>query len=148
MIDSRERAKRFKDARKIYNIHGKQVMNEVYEATKETCGNGVQTSMITDLENPAVDRPVQYQKVMALAEHYGVNVAWLMGQSDSPSLGKCCKQIVSEYTGLSDDIINILNEINNKGLSNELNKFIETKFIYLVLEKMLSIEHKRGEAEP
>ena len=119
MISSKERAERFRKAR------GNQSLKDVYEATKAK-GNPVSASMISDLESYSIDRPVQYQKVAALAEYYGVNVAWLMGQSDSPSLIED-SQIVTRTTGLSDEAINMLKLMKNNKLTDSLNSLLETE---------------------
>lgn len=118
MISNAERATRFKDAR------GNRSLKEIYQATKEN-GNPVSASMISDLESVSIDRPVQYQKIVALADVYKVNVAWLMGQSGSPSINENM-QTVSKTTGLSDKAIEVLNTIKGTDLSRTLNKLLES----------------------
>lgn len=68
-------AERFKDARTVHNIHKKQSMKTVEQAT------GVSASMIKDLEAGS-ERSVGYDKIMALAKHYYVSVDWLLGLSE------------------------------------------------------------------
>lgn len=67
------RGERFKDARTIYNQHGKQTMKAVEEAT------GVSASAIKDLEDDNSTRSVGYDKVASLSKHYGVTADWLLG---------------------------------------------------------------------
>lgn len=67
------RGERFKDARTIYNQHGKQTMKVVEEAT------GVSASAIKDLEDDNSTRSVGYDKVASLSKHYGVTADWLLG---------------------------------------------------------------------
>ena len=127
MIDSKERAKRFIEARTVHNQHGKQTLTQVKEAT------GVQESMISDLETSIYkegkkERPVQYQKVVTLAEHYGVNVAWLMGQPNASYKLDEDVQMVVRTTGLSDPVIDILQMIRGTDLNITLNKLIESKY--------------------
>lgn len=76
-----ERAKRFKDAR-TQSLHGAETLAQVYAAT------GISASAISNLENPNNSRVPSAKIVSVLAEHYGVNAAWLMGQTDSPSLNE------------------------------------------------------------
>ena len=66
------RGERFEDARKVYNRHGNQTMDEVTAAT------GVKKSMIQALEDDGNNRSVGYDKVAKLAAHYGVSVNWLL----------------------------------------------------------------------
>lgn len=128
MIDSKERAKRFKDARTKYNVHGKQGLKEVFEATKKIDGTGVQASMISDLEaSIGEERPVRYQKVLTLAEYYGVNVAWLMGQSDSRFVDEGL-QALSKATGLSDNAIQVLNAIKEINFNSQLSRLLESSY--------------------
>lgn len=68
-----QRHERFQDARLVYNIHGKQTMDEVAAAT------GISKNMISDLENPEKDRDVGCRSITKLADYYGVSIDWLMG---------------------------------------------------------------------
>lgn len=70
------RGERFKDARTVYNQHGTQSMNDVYEAT------GVSASLIKDLEDDEKERSVGYDKVTLLAKHYGVSADFLLGLTE------------------------------------------------------------------
>ncbi len=117
MISSEERAKRFREARSY------RTDREVYEETKKN-GNPVSQSMISDLESASRNRPVQYQKIVTLAECYGVNVAWLMGQSKSPSFNED-KQAAEKVTGLSAEAIDVLAKIKETKLIETVNKIIE-----------------------
>lgn len=98
MYTKQERATRFQDAREVYNRHGKQSMREV----AAMCG--VQFSMISELENYDSSRSVGYEKVIALAEHYGVSADYLLGLSDVPSIS-VSKQQAAKTTGLSERAI-------------------------------------------
>lgn len=74
------RGERFKDARNTLNQHGKQTMKAVEQAT------GVSASLIKDLEDDNSKRSVGYDKVAALAKHYGVSANWLLELSDDPAM--------------------------------------------------------------
>lgn len=91
---------RFKDARLIWNRHGKQTMAQVRAET------GVSASMISDLENDR-DRRVDYREIGKLAAHYGVSVDWLLGltetRSPDPRVQAACR-----YTGLSENTVGLL----------------------------------------
>lgn len=72
------RDERFKDARQVYNQHGKQTMEEVARTT------GLQKSLIQALEDGESKRSVGYDKVARLAFHYGVSADYLLCLSDDP----------------------------------------------------------------
>lgn len=74
------RGERFKDARTVHNQHGKQTMKIVEQAT------GVSASLIKDLEDNNSTRSVGYDKVAALAKHYGVSSDWLLSLTDDPAI--------------------------------------------------------------
>jgi len=127
LIDSKERAKRFIEARTVHNQHGKQTLTQVRVAT------GVQESMISDLETSVYkegkkERPVQYQKIVTLSEHYGVNVAWLMGQPNASYKLDEDVQTVVRTTGLSDAAVNVLQTIKGTDLNGTLNRLIESEY--------------------
>ncbi len=92
---------RFKDAREVYNPHGKQTLEQVTKAT------GVSESMISSLESEHSDRNVGYKNIIALAKHYGVSIDWLLGQTDviapDPTL-----RSVAEYLHLPESFIDNL----------------------------------------
>lgn len=71
------RGERFKDARKVYNRHGSQSMEQVRQAT------GVSKCALAALENDASSTGVSYLSVAALARHYGVCSDWLLGLSET-----------------------------------------------------------------
>lgn len=89
-----ERAKRFRMARTELNRNGEETFAQVYEAT------GISSSTVCDLENPENGRVPSSRSLGKLAEHYGVNAAWLAGQSESWALNED-SQIVTKMTGLS-----------------------------------------------
>lgn len=97
-MDSKERANRFYLARVEFNQHGEETKTKVYKET------GIPASAIVDYENPESARTLNVKNVQKLADHYGVNAAWLLGQSESWSLDSDIRQI-SESTGLSPDAI-------------------------------------------
>lgn len=121
---------RFKDARLIYNQHGKQTMAEVEKAT------GISQSLICDLEKDPSEnieqqkrpRRVGYQTVADLAAYYGVSSDWLLGLSDvrsaEPTLNAAC-----EYTGLTENVIELIR--NNSKIQLVLNQGIEYKDAFL-----------------
>lgn len=98
------RGERFKDARTVYNTHGKQTMQEVSAAT------GVAASCIKDLEDDAIGRSVGYDKVASLARHYGVSADWLMGLSEIRTSDPAIRAIC-DYTGLTDAAVDILHQL-------------------------------------
>lgn len=123
MISNEERAKRFKDARTIHNRNGEQTLKQVKEAT------GIQASMISDLETSAGEpRPVGYPKIVALADYYGVNVAWLMGQDGASWSIDENIQTAIKTTGLSEKAVDMLQIIKGKDLTNVINRLVESKY--------------------
>ena len=81
-MTNEERARRFRIARTELSPHGMETQAQVYTAT------GVSASAISNLENPENSRVPSSKIVNTLAEYYGVNAAWLTGQSESWSLNK------------------------------------------------------------
>lgn len=138
------RAERFKDARTVHNIHGKQTMNAVQEAT------GVSASLIADLESDERSRKVNYMDVAKLAKHYGVTSDWLLGLSEDHHIQPCA----SDDLGLSEENLYFLKAMNDlKKLSDriyyctsesektELQK--EREPIYDTLEKSLVMDKSK-----
>ena len=103
-MNSRERANRFFLARTGLNQNGKEGKMLVYKKT------GVPSSAIVAYEDPESTRALNVNYVQKLAEHYGVNAAWLLGQSESWSLEKDIRQ-VCEMTGLSADAVYALQDL-------------------------------------
>jgi len=95
------RGERFKDARTVYNQHGKQTMHEVYLCTN------VGASTIKELEDDESSREVGGLKIATLAKHYGVSIDWLLGLSEVRSLDTGV-QAVSKFTGLSQEAVEML----------------------------------------
>ena len=120
MIDSKERARRFREAR------GNLGLKAVYEGTKAIDGTGVSPSMISELESWSYDRPVRYQKVLTLAEFYHVNVAWLIGQPGASRELDEDSGTVIRTTGLSDNSIDVLRTIKGTDLNDLLNRLLES----------------------
>lgn len=103
-MDNKERANRFHLARVGFNQHGEETKAKVYELT------GVPASVIVAYEDPNSTRSLKISNVQKLADHYGVNAAWLLGQSESWSLESDIRQI-SEGTGLSPEAIWALKDL-------------------------------------
>lgn len=94
------RGERFKDARIVHNKHGKQTMDLVVAATGISKGN------LSEIENDKAGS-IGADTVALLADHYGVSADWLLGLSGvkSPDTDM---QAVCSFTGLSEDVINVL----------------------------------------
>ena len=130
-MNAKDRAERFKQAREKYNQHGKQSLRIVDHET------GISKSTIQKLESSKEDNDtnVGYIHIVTLADYYGVNVAWLMGQpGSSPSLD-VNSQTVTQVTGLSSEAISILQDIKNTELIDALNKTIENKGLVLMIQQ-------------
>lgn len=93
-MDYEERASRFRLARQELNKNGPETLMQVVEAT------GVALSTIHAFENPKSSRMPNGKTAATLAEHYGVNVAWLSGQSDNPLINEDMEAAMKQ-TGLS-----------------------------------------------
>ena len=111
-MDNIERARRFHEARTSLNQHGKQTMKEVYQET------GVSASAICELEKGESDRSPTGEVLRKLSEHYGVNLAWLAGTSDSWSLNEDT-QALNRMTGLSTEALENLKRIMEDDNSRE-----------------------------
>lgn len=118
------RGERFKDARILYNRNGNQTMAEVSKAT------GVASSCITALENDDLQRSVGYEKIAALAKHYGVSVDWLIGLHDIRSADLNTQEIC-KITGLSSEAVTFLQYLQTSGSGTE-------KLILDLLNRVLS----------
>lgn len=125
-MNAEQRAERFKNARLTYNKNGKEGLRAVEEKT------GISQSLIWDLEAKTIERKVNYPTVVELANHYGVNVAWLLGQSNSPSLDES-SQVVTKVTGLSCEVVETLQSLKPE-LINCLNTLMKTNGFVLFLK--------------
>ena len=101
--------KRFYDARTKLNKNNAgndkpESIRKVYLQTK------VPASSILKYENG--ERLPQTKNAQKLADHYGVNVLWLLGKSESWSIDEN-SQIVTKITGLSADVIEWLCELDS-----------------------------------
>lgn len=94
------RGERFKDARVVYNQHGRQTMAQVHKAT------GVSASLIQELEDDS-NRDFGYIKIAKLADHYGVSIDWLLGLSPTRAIDPGV-QGICKYTGLSEASVDYL----------------------------------------
>lgn len=120
-MDNRERANRFHLARVGLNKHGEETKTKVYELT------GVPASAIVAYENPDSTRSLNIKNVQKLADHYGVNSAWLLGQSESWSLEGDIRQI-SESTGLTPEAIWALQALTkDKEQRGFINQFLASE---------------------
>jgi transcriptional regulator with XRE-family HTH domain len=116
-MDHKERARRFKEARNSV----KETLRTVSELTN------IPKSTIANMENEKSETNIGYIDIVKLANHYHVNIAWLMGQPDSsPSLDKD-SQTVTRATGLTTESINVLGSIKDSSLINSLNLLIESE---------------------
>lgn len=103
-MDNKTRAERFILARTGLNQHGEETKAKVYEET------GVPASALVDYENPESSRLPSVKNVQKLADHYGVNAAWLLGQSENWSSRADIQQI-GEMTGLNPEAVMALQEL-------------------------------------
>lgn len=103
-MDNKTRAERFILARTGLNQHGEETKAKVYEET------GVPASALVDYENPESNRLPSVKNVQKLADHYGVNAAWLLGQSENWSSRADIQQI-GEMTGLNPEAVMALQEL-------------------------------------
>lgn len=106
---------RFYKARTKLNKNGKESPRKVYAET------GVTASSINLYESD--DRIPNMENAKILADHYGVNLSWLLGESDSPSLDKD-SQLITELTGLSPEAIEMICRIKGFGLIETMNAVI------------------------
>ena len=111
-MDDKERAKRFREAREKHNKNGYESMDTV----GQNLAVNVPKSTIQKLENENDSTNVGYKTIVNLAEHYGINVAYLMGQpGSSPSLDES-SQAVTKATGLSAEAVEAIRSL----MPNEL----------------------------
>lgn len=122
-----ERHERFKDARTVYNKHGRQSMDDVAAATT------LSKNMISRLENEKYDGDVGYKSIAILATHYGVSSDYLLGFTDDP------KQVPSaiDHLGISakaaQNITAIRNNTETADLITSLNLILEdSSLVYLL----------------
>ena len=126
-----ERAKRFRTARTELNQHGTETQAQVYTAT------GVPASAISNLENPDSNRIPSSEKVNVLAEHYGINVAWLTGQSESPSLNENSR-IATDTIGLSPKAVEKLTRMMaDPKQKNAINSMIESEHFERMIQAII-----------
>ena len=138
-----ERAQRFLMARTMLNRNGRETKRAVSMAT------GVQSSALVDYENPQSSRVPNGTSVEKLAVHYGVNAAWLFGQSESWSADTDI-QSVCDTIGLTPDAVNILRDYMKDPVKKELvNSFIcseEFSRTIILLQAMRRMEHDTTKA--
>ena len=129
-MDGKERAARFRMARTSLNQNGSETKARVYEQT------GVPASALVAYESPESTRALSIEYVNRLAAHYGVNAAWLLGQSESWSMEQDVRRIC-ELTGLTPDAVMSLRELmSDEGRRKAVNTFLAseefTRFIFLL----------------
>lgn len=117
---------RFKKARIIAGNKPLEVVAKESTVSKNT---------IWKLENGLVD--ARYSCILKLANYYCVDVGWVLGKSDSPSLDGSI-QTISKTTGLSDRAIENLQILKAWGLSEALNQILEDADFVHVLERFES----------
>ena len=107
MVDT---GKRFREARTRLNQNMKDGKEESINTVARN--TGVPASSISLYEDKRDDkrRVPNAKNAQILAEYYGVNVAWLLGQSDSYTLDED-SQIVTKLTGLSSDVVEWLSSV-------------------------------------
>ena len=119
-MTNEERARRFRIARTELSPHGTETQAQVYTATK------VSASAISNLENPENARMPSADMVNTLAEYYGVNAAWLTGQSESWSLNKD-SQALTKVLGFSPRAADKLTDMmGNPACREAINGLIES----------------------
>ncbi len=106
------RGERFKDARTVYNKHGKQTMDEVAAAT------GVGKSVIQSLEDDDNLRSVGYEKIISLAKHYGVTSDYLLGLSNARTSNANVIALM-QGIGISEENANMLVAINDLAVASQ-----------------------------
>lgn len=122
---------RFRNARTVYNQHGKQSTPEV------EAGCGVRHSLIEDAESFSMNPPraIDYRTVGKLAEYYGVSAGYLLGTEDNPTYS-VSSRAAQEYTGLSEGAVSTLHDFSTAReyvfrdinmLSACVNKLIESR---------------------
>lgn len=140
-MDNRERANRFHLARIGLNKHGEETKTKVYELT------GVPASAIVAYENPESTRSLNIKNVQKLADHYGVNSAWLLGQSESWSLESDIRQI-SESTGLTPEAIWALQTLTkDEEQRGFINQFLASEEFAQIVHSLQSMK-KASSNEP
>lgn len=122
------RGERFKDARTIYNQHGKQTMDEVEAAT------GIKKSLIQALEDDENNRDVGCSKVVTLATHYHVTADFLLGFSNDP-YAKC--NVIDELgisPAVADRFIKLkCGTFSDLDFSGRINRLLENDDIWHLL---------------
>ena len=136
-MDGKERAKRFLLARTGLNQNGEEGKVLVYKLT------GVPSSALVAYENPESTRALNVDYVQRLAEHYGVNAAWLLGQSESWSLEKDLRQ-VCEATGLSPDAVQALQGLTEDGERRKfINMFLASEEFSRLVYSVIGMKHMK-----
>ena len=136
-MDQAERAKRFELARVGLNQNGKETKNAVYEKT------GVPSSALCAYEDPKSTRALNLEYVEKLAVHYGVNIGWLLGQSESWSTKNDIRQ-ACEATGLSPDAVWALQALTkDEGKKAFINAFIASEEFAGMIGALQTIEESK-----
>ena len=135
-----ERAHRFQMARVELNRNGEETMTQVYEAT------GVSPSVLSTLENPESSRQPSTKNLIRLAQHYGVNAAWLAGQSASWSLNEDLRS-VTDLTGLSPCAVEKLRLLMEDNVKRDtINSLIESEEFDQLISAVSVLSDYSGEA--
>ena len=135
-----ERARRFRQARTELNLNGEETLAQVYAAT------GISASALSELENPASARNPGARILSGLAEHYGVNAAWLAGQSDSWSLNNDYRA-VTDLLGLSPRAVDKLRVLMSDEVKRDaINSLIESREFDRLIQSIGVLSDYTGKA--
>jgi len=113
------------------NQHGEQTVQEVAKAV------GVAKSMISELELDHYNRNIGYEKVSAIARHYGVDVVWLMEGGDPCDHKPPPLAAAAEYTNLSAAAVDQLRRLASRNLSQVASAVIENEHFENILIAVL-----------
>lgn len=134
-MDNKTRAERFTLARIGLNQHGEETKTKVYEET------GVPASALVAYENPESNRTVNTDYVLRLADHYGVNAAWLLGQTESWS-NRVDVQQIGEMTGLNPEAVMALQELMKDNERKDfINKLIASEEFARIVYTLQGLKH-------
>lgn len=118
MLNSWER---FRDARIVHNIHGKQTMDAVSAATgvSKNMISRLETDPYKDTDKPKAEAGVNWQAVALLAKYYGVSADYLLGLAEEVTPDQSL-QAVCQFTGLSAEAAELLHATKVDGFTSRL----------------------------
>lgn len=146
------RGERFKDARTVYNQNKKQTMKAVETAT------GISASLIKDLEDDKSTRSVGYDKVAALAKHYGVSSDFLLNLSDDPAIRpsavdelglypETIDELLSNYEIMTGGITDIYEDPSIRAINITLLEMLESPIFEMIRNLAASIKDEEAAPE-